>query len=128
MIKEIVATVAIGSSAYAGLPLAHEYNPSKHSGTYVATVTRGSKSAQLEMKNFGIEECRPARQFGVKLADMMILTPEEAKSTTQRQAVERYPSSVFDQDCFIEQARLGFREETIYLRERAQVASEKMSQ
>jgi hypothetical protein len=126
MIKEFIATVAIGSSAYAGLPVAHEYNPEQHSGMYVATVTRGSKSAQVEIRNFGIEECLPARQFGAKLADMMVLTPDEAKNTTQRQAVERYPSSVFDQHCFIEQARLGFREETIHLRERA--ASEKMRQ
>jgi hypothetical protein len=100
-------------------PIKDCYFPDQPSGVAPYRITNASGSKiEVKMRNFGIQDAEPARQYGKKLADMMMLSDTEAKASAMRQAAAIYPSNVFDQHCFTEQARLG------YVNERASIKAQ----
>jgi hypothetical protein len=112
MIKEVIAATALASSAYASgsLPVAHEYNPAKHSGEYVATVTRGGQSAQVEVKVFGQEDVIAARLAGVALTRGYPnhAPAAEMEAVVRQKAIERCGNDEDMVRMFVNDARVAY--------------------
>lgn len=110
MIKEIMATAVLSGTAYAGLPLAHEYNPAKHSGEYVAEVSNGSAKAKVEVKVFGQEDVMSARLAGrsLTLQYPRHSSAEDMQSSMTEKAQRRYGSDQYMIDRFVNEARVSY--------------------
>lgn len=110
MIKEIAAAIALTASANAGLPPAYEYNPNKHSGEYVATVTKGTQTAQVEMRVFGQEDIVSATLAGQSLARNYPNhgSTAEMESAVTEKAVRRYGNKPEMVKLYVNEARVAY--------------------
>jgi hypothetical protein len=124
MLKAILATSLVACSANASPPITDTYHPEQHSYVHDGILATSQGKIPIMIRNFGMEDCAVAQKFGVSMADFTSITPDAAKRYSEQRAIQRYPSSVYEQHCFVEQARQGFVAE----RSKIPVMSAKLSQ
>jgi hypothetical protein len=84
------------------------YEPDKPSGTKTGyIVSKDGKKLRITITNFGIEDARPAREFGRHLAHAGY-NSGQAEAEIWRAAWEHYPNDRFFARCFAQQAERAY--------------------